>query len=187
MSKQGQHAAGDGSFPRSAGGAMARGIGLIVVAVILGVVLLRATDSPEPFREEATAGASTDDGGDGEAIIEGGDEGEGETTTTTAAPRNPAEVAILVANGSGVSGAAGRVAETLKGSNYVLKDSTNTTSPAESSFVYFTAGYEAEARAIAALLAPAVPTVQAIPDPAPVRDLAGANVLVVVAADLAAG
>lgn len=183
MSRQGQHAAGDGSFPRSAGGAMARGIGLIVVAVLLGVVLLKATDSPEPFREESTAGATTDP--DGAEAGEG--EGAEESTTTTVAPaRNPAEVAVLVANGSGVSGAAGRVAETLKGSNYQMKESTNTTSAAEASFVYYAEGYEADARAVAALLTPS-PTVQAMPDPIPVRDLAGANVLVVVAADLAAG
>lgn len=180
----GQHSAGDGSFPRSAGGAMARGIGLILVAVLLGIVLLNATDSPEPFRAESTA---SDGGGTATGTDPGGTAGEGDTTTTTAQPaRNPAEVAVLVANGSGVSGAAGRIAELLKGSNYVLKDSTNTTSPAESSVVYYEPGYEADARAVAALLTPP-PGVSAMPDPKPVRDLAGANVLVVVAADLAAG
>jgi hypothetical protein len=167
---------------------MARGIGLIIVAVVLGVVLLKATDSPEPFREEATAGESATNGDDGgEAVDDGGEAGDDSTTTTVAQARNPAEVTILVANGSGVSGAAGRVAETLKGANYAMKDSTNTTSPAESSFVYFTPGYEADAAAVAARLAPATPAVQAMPDPVPVRDLAGANILVVVAADLAAG
>lgn len=189
MSPQGQHAAGDGSFPRSAGGAMARGIALIVVAVVLGVVLLKATDSPEPFREEATAGERATNGDDGGAAIDdgGGEAGDDSTTTTVPPARNPAEVTVLVANGSGVAGAAGRVAETLKGANYAMKDSTNTTSPAESSFVYFTPGYEADAAAVAARLAPAAPAVQAMPDPVPVRDLAGANILVVVAADLAAG
>ena len=184
MSK-GQHAADDGSFPRSAGGAMLRGIGLILVAIVLGVVLLNATDSPEPFRAEASA----DD--DAPATPAGDDEGDEETTTTTAAPpqaHDPSEVAILVANGTGgqVRGAAGRIAESLKASNYILKTSTNTRAAAEASFVYFQPGYEEDAKRIAALLTPA-PGVQPMPDPVPVADLAGANILVVVAADLAAG
>lgn len=182
---KGQHAAADGSFPRSAGGAMLRGIGLIVVAVILGLVLLNATDSPEPFRA-----ASTED--ETPATPETGDDegGGGTTTSTTAAAaqaHDPSEVAILVANGTGgqVRGAAGRVAETLKAGNYILKTSTNTSSAADASIVYFQPGYEADAEAVAGLLTPA-PGVQPMPDPIPVADLAGANVLVVVAADLAA-
>ena len=158
---------------------MARGIGLIVVAVVLGLVLLRATDSPEPFEPKVTSTAERPEGTPG-------DEDEDATTTTVAQARNPAEVSILVANGSGVTGAGGRITETLGGSNYVLKDPTNTTSPAETSAVYFVEGYEADAKAVAQLLTP-VPAALPMPDPVPVKDLAGANILVVVAADLAAG
>ena len=184
MSK-GQHAADDGSFPRSAGGAMLRGIGLIVVAIVLGVVLLNATDSPEPFQAEASAGDETP------AVVPDDEGDEGTTTSTTVAAaqaHDPSEVQILVANGTGgqVRGAAGRIAETLKASNYILKTSTNTRTAAEASMVYFQPGYDEDAKRIAALLTPA-PGVQAMPDPVPVADLAGANVLVVVAADLAAG
>lgn len=181
MSK-GQHAADDGSFPRSAGGAMLRGIGLIVVAIVLGVVLLNATDSPEPFRAAATADDET-------STTDTGDDEETTTSTTVAAAEahDPSEVAIIVANGTGgqVKGAAGRIAETLKASNYILKTSTNTRTAADASIVYFQPGYEEDAKLIAGLLTPA-PGVQPMPDPVPVADLAGANVLVVVAADLAA-
>ena len=181
---RGQHAAEDGSFQRSAGGAMARGIGLIVLAVLLGVVLLQATDRSETANIAA-------DGDDSETTATTVAEDEGPTTSSTVAaaePRNPAEVAILVANGTGgqVAGAAGRVADVLKGSNYILKNPTNTRAAAEASMVYFQPGYEADAAAVAALLTPA-PGVQPMPDPIPVADLAGAHVLVVVAADLAAG
>jgi len=181
---RGQHAADDGSFPRSAGGAMLRGVGLILVAVILGVVLLNATDSPEPFRASSTA--EDDDGTVDPA------EGDDDDTTTSSTepppePHNPAEVAVLVANGTGgqVSGAAGRIAERLKPENYILKPSTNATAAAEASMVYYQPEYEADARAIAGIFTPA-PGVQPMPEQPPVADLQGAHILVVVAADLAA-
>jgi len=61
---------------------------------------------------------------------------------------------------------------------------TNTKAPADTSMVFYTAGYEADAAAIAALLSPA-PATAALPEPPPVDDMKGAHVLVVAAADLA--
>ena len=160
---------------------MVRGIVLIVVAVLLGVLLLRSTDHTPAFTKaaagdapRATTTTTTKRGG------------ETTTTSTTAAARghDPSQVAILVANGSGVKGAAGKVAQTLAASNFVLKPSTNTKSPASSSVVYFTTGFDNDAKAIAHLLTPQ-PAVQAMPATLPVADLVKANILVVVAADLA--
>ena len=158
-------------------GGLLRGIALIVVAIVLGVVLLNATD------DEPVGIAAGDD--NGSALGEEPEGAAGETTTTAApVARDPAQVTILVANGSGVRGAAGRVADTLKGSNYVTLEPTNTKTPAEASTVFFVPGYEADARAIANLLTP-VPGVSAMPSELPIEDLAAANILVVVAADLA--
>jgi hypothetical protein len=176
-SSRGQHTADDGSFPRSAGSALARGIALIVAAVVLGLVLLNATEKGPVL--QATAD-------DGESVVTTTTEPESTTTTEPARAHDPAEVTILVANGSGVKGAAGRIAESLKASNYVLKESTNAESPAEASIVYFADGYQADARAVASLLTPP-PGIEPMPETVPVKDLAGANLLVVVAADLAAG
>lgn len=179
----------DGSFNRSASGAMARGVALIVAAVIVGVVLLRSTDGTEAFRADTSADEQTD----GTQPATGTNTNStqttakpatgGNTTTTAAAAHDPAKVTVLVANGSGVAGAAGKIATTLKGSNFIAQ-AANTLAPVSTSVVYFTAGYEADAKAIAALLKPS-PGVAAIPNPLPVADLAGAHVLVVVAADLA--
>ena len=52
-----RHAATDGSFGRSAGGAAARGAGLLAVAVILGVVLLR-NGGGDPYSRAVNTGAS---------------------------------------------------------------------------------------------------------------------------------
>ena len=46
-----RHAADDGSFGRSAGGAMLRGALLLAIAVILGVVLLNTFDDGVTFLE----------------------------------------------------------------------------------------------------------------------------------------
>lgn len=181
--RRGQHAADDGSFGRSAGGAMARGIALIVAAVLLGVVLLRATDSPEPFANIDTE-VDDDDGGEGTTVTTDPTVTT-ESTAPAAAAHNPAEVTVLVANGAGIPGLASTIADQLKGANYVVAEPGNTKAPADESAVFFTPGYEADAAAIAALLSPP-PKVAPLPDPPPVDDMKSAHVLVVAAADLAA-
>jgi hypothetical protein len=179
--RRGQHAADDGSFGRSAGGAMARGIALIAVAVLLGVILLRATDGPEPFAGTPAATEEDDNTDTTDTTVT-----TGETTPTTApvAAHDPATVTVLVANGAGIGGLAGRITDQLEGQNYLTAEATDTLAPADESAVFYTPGYEADAAAIAALLSPA-PATAPLPDPPPVADMQGANVLVVAAADLA--
>src|SRR5436190_497257 len=46
--RPGRYAATDGSFARSAGGAGVRGLALLALALIIGVVLLNATDADPP-------------------------------------------------------------------------------------------------------------------------------------------
>jgi hypothetical protein len=175
----------DGPQGRSGTGAVARGVVLIVVGVVLAVLLLRATDSSEPF-QTTSSGPSSPAGGTSTSTTQhtGAAAGGSTTTAVPAKAHDPAQVTVLVANGSGVSGAAGKVATTLKGSNYVTLPSVNTTSPASASVVYYVPGYEADAKAVAALLKP-VPGTAAMPTPPPVANLQNANVVVVVAADLA--
>jgi len=160
---------------------MFRGLALILVAVVLGVVLLRTTDHTPSFTAK-TSGTKT-----AAPTTTAPTASTGSSTTTTAAAdkaHDPSKVAILVANGSGKTGAAAKVAQSLAASNFVLKPSTNTKTPASASVVYYAAGYQADATAVARLLTPQ-PAVQALPAALPVADLAGANVLVIVAADLA--
>jgi hypothetical protein len=179
---RGQHIATDGPFNRSASSGLARGVALIVAAVIVGVLLLRSTDGSEPFRAAGTEPTGTQTTNPTTKPA-----GNGATTTTTVAaakPHDPAQVTVLVANGSTVKGAAGKIATGLNASNYVTAPSVNTTAAASASVVYFAAGYEPDAKAIAALLKPA-PTVAAMPNPLPVPSLGNAQVLLVIAADLA--
>jgi LytR cell envelope-related transcriptional attenuator len=171
-----RHAAGDGSFGRSASGAAARGAFLLAIAVILGVLLLhafdrgsgafnaslRTTPSPQPsvtFLPSAT--------------------------TSTQPLRAPAAVKVLPANGTATKGAGTKTGDRLKTAGYNVLAATNTTKPATTSSVQFAAGFEREARVVAQLLGLADSAVQPIPTPPPVPDLLGANLLVIVGPDLA--
>ena len=55
----GRHAAGDGSFARSASGAMTRGIVLIVVALIIGLVLMRTAIDGDTIEASSVAEITT--------------------------------------------------------------------------------------------------------------------------------
>lgn len=175
--KPGRHAAGDGSFGRSAGMAAGRAAAVLLVAVVIGIVLLNKVD--DPVRQVSAGG--------------GGNTTE-ETTTTVATPvpttlpaRPPAEVKVLSANGTKVNGAAGRTRDALKALGYNVLSPIETKRPVEASVVFFTPGFDREAQTVAQALKLQPTSVQPLPaaDALPVSDLRGANVVVVVGPDLA--
>jgi hypothetical protein len=178
--RRGAHAADDRSFVRSAGAAVIRGIALIAVAVVLGVVLLQATDAPSPF--EATTRDTTTTTAT-EPVPEP-DDGTDPADPAPAEPRDPGTYTVLVANASGVSGVAARVTEQVQEAGFQAAAPSNA-ARAPTSTVYFNEGFEAEAQAVAALFTP-VPEVAPLDlDPLPVDDLRGASVVVIVGPDLA--
>jgi hypothetical protein len=102
----------------------------------------------------------------------------GATTQPTTVPAN-APYTVLVANGSGIQGAAARV------TNFLKTKQIQTLPPVDASqknfaetVVYYTPGYQAQAQAVAQQLGGV--QVAAMPNPPPVASLGGANVLVVV-------
>jgi hypothetical protein len=158
----GQTRTGKGvGFGRSVAFSAARGALLIGVAVIIGIVLLQVID-------DGTTGPI----GDGGAASGGGSTtttapGSSSTTVTTAATpaKQPAEVSVLVLNGSGRPGAASTQTNALKAKGY------QTGSPADApqrtgNIVYFKPGFDRECTAVAAFVAGA-PKVEAMPTPAP--------------------
>ncbi len=174
---------------------MIRGVVLIVIAVLLGVVLLNATDEPFTTDDGTTAIGGDDDATDAPDDDEEPDDGAVTTTPSTtpsttpaAAARPPAEVTVLVANGSGVAGAAATFSEQVGASGYVTAAPANTRGGelVEASVVFYTEGYEAEAAALAGTLSP-VPAIAPLPEPAPVDDLRGAAVVLILGPDLATG
>ncbi len=173
--RPGRHAADDGSFGRSAGMAAGRGALLLAVAVVLGVLLLNAADDT-PSR--VGAGRDNEDGDDRATTTTT------QPVTTTVAVRPPREVKVLAANATNVAGAAGRVSAGLRNVGYNVLAPTDA-KPADASAVYFTPTFEREGQAVAQALQLPPTAVKPLPNPPPVADLRGANLLVVIGPDVA--
>ena len=160
-----------------------RGVVLVAVAVVLGFFVLRAIDDTGggPSVSDETAATAGDDATEGT-------EGETPDATEPAAPeaRPPGEVVVLVANASGVSGAAGEQATSIQGGGYQILEPTNAPEALEATQVLPVAGFEAEAAALAAQIGAPPEAVQPMPESPPV-ELANANVLVLLGTDLAGG
>lgn len=162
----------------------ARGAALVVVAVVIGLFLLRnGLDTSEAVTSNRGTDQSSSDG-----TAEGTDGTDG-TTTTTVAARQPAEVTTIVLNDSGVAGAAGKYSQALAAAGYQLTNpdgaNADAAGDAATTIVYFAPGFEAEAVAVVAAIG-AADTVVPLPLPTtPPGPIASASVVVVIGTDLA--
>ena len=155
----------------------ARGLFLVAAAVALGVGILASIGKTvTPGSAPAVAVVSS-------------------STTTTAPPsttsttrvlptHSPSSVKVLVANGTSVSGAAGKLKTKLAPTGYDLLAPTDTTSPARASAVYYATGYQGDAQAIASAAGLGAGSLQAMTSQLPVSNSSGAEVIVVVGPDL---
>jgi len=173
-----------GGSPQAAGLAAGRGLLIVLLAVVIGIMLLARAVGTDSGTVATTGGDSV---AEGDA---GGKDGPASTVaapTTTASTippkKEPASVVVLVANGRGVKGAAKANADALRVQNYnVLSPADYPTTEAATS-VYFQAGFQADAIAIAKVLNIDVAKVKELPTtPLPV-DVKNANVIVVLGAD----
>ncbi len=186
----GAHDAG-GGFGRSAGANLARGIGVIVIAIAIGLLLMNrglgervAAEAPE---ETTTTTVAEDnlvtDGDDAATDDTADDAADTESVTTTAPPaaaRPAAEVTVLVLNGTnGLKGVAGRGSEVMTTAGYATAEPKNADIDGASVILY-TEGYEADARAIATAFGVDPDAVVQAFDPAtsPIADTQSANVIV---------
>lgn len=168
----------------------ARGVALIATALILGLFVLRnGFDLDTPSSADAGTGAGTVTAGDTTAVPGGGGGGD-DPTTTEATARPPAEVAVLVANASGVAGAAGELTQRLAQAEYRTEPETNAPDqagqPLETTQVLFIEGSEAEATDLAAAMGAPPDGVAPMPDPPPI-ELGDAQILILLGLDLANG
>ena len=163
----------------SNGSAAPRGIILIVVASVLGILLLwKGIDGPtsdvvgpsssSPTTTVVEADSDNGEGGEGEGsesdLLDITGDPTTTTTTTLFPPTPPAEVQVLVANGSGISGGAGTVTDMLIPQGYTTLPTANAILTSVSG-IYFRTGMSQEARVIQEYLAPDYPNVlMQIPD-----------------------
>jgi LytR cell envelope-related transcriptional attenuator len=104
------------------------------------------------------------------------------TTMTASVVHAPRTVTVLVANASGVNGAAAKRATTLTTAGYHVLTPTNT-APTPTTSVLFTSDFETDARAIAMALGIPQGNVRAVPTTPPVPNASKANVLVIIGRD----
>lgn len=144
----------------------ARGAALVVVAVLVGLFLLRnGLDTSEVVVASPGDNTSTDSGTDLGATDSGTDEGATDGTVTTEPVLDPTQVQTIVLNGSGVSGAAKRYSALLQGAGYTLTnpEGGNATNNVSTTQVLYAPGFEDEAQVLATTLA----TASGAPTPAP--------------------
>lgn len=152
-----------GSFTRSFLGAFARGTGLVAIALLIGVVLLQWSD------------ASTDTAAGGIAPPTGTPAAP-ETSTTTVTtvptgPKAPADLAVLVLNGSGKNQQAGPMSDRLKVVGYRTLTPGNA-SRRPDSVVLCKPGLDEEAAALVA--ATGIPATAGVLDEAAASGMEGA-------------
>ena len=109
------------------------------------------------------------------------------TTSTTAAKAKPSNVPVLVANASGKPGAAASITNELQVAGWNVQAPINATANVSTSSVYYVAGQKATAVAVAATLHLPPSAVLPYTTAAPVSTIGTAEILVVVAPDLATG
>lgn len=145
----------------------ARGAALVVVAVLVGLFLLRnGLDTSEVVTASPGDTTSTDGGTDlGSTDTGGTDDGETDGTVTTEPVLDPTQVQTIVLNGSGVSGAAKRYSTFLAAAGYTLTnpEGGNATNNVSTTQVLYAPGFEDEAQVLATTLA----TASGAPTPVP--------------------
>ena len=149
------------------------------------------TDTATDAGTDTATDAGTDTATDGstDAVSDGGTDAGAATSTTaaTGTTRPPEQVTVLVANGSGTSGAAGTVSDKLKAVNFNTLEPANATATTTSK-VYYRPGYDQDAQEVARVVGATADLVLPVPDPTGVADNAAdratqANVIVILGSD----
>ncbi len=154
--------------------------GLVLVLFVAATVLLLATIHPSRAAVASNAvGATTS------TTTAHTKTGHHHVTSTTVPNRPPANVPVLVANGAGVTGAAAAFTARLQAAGWTTLTPTNATIMVPSSHVYYVAGQEPAAAAVAAQLQLPPTAVAPYTTAAPVSSIGTADVLVVLGPDLA--
>ncbi|MFQ5557512.1 MAG: LytR C-terminal domain-containing protein [Acidimicrobiales bacterium] len=190
MTAPGRYAADDNSFARSAGGAAGRGVVLIAVAVVVGLVLLwkgfDGADGSGPRvsagGDSAAAGGGTDSGatddvdsGDDGTGDAAGDDATGDDQTDVGDPgatgevpptgtHLPGEVKVAVANGVGEAGLAGSRRDALTTQGFVATPKNTAAAEVEASAIYYRPDFSEDAKVVAQALGAPADIITAAPD-----------------------
>ena len=166
-----------GNRAAPSGSTATRGVIVVVVALVVGVLLIMKGGGGAAVGEDPNAAI------DGTTTTQAGGPTTTEATSSTSTP--PGDLKIIVANGSNISGLAGRTKDQLAAASYTAVIATDATADAATSIVFYVAGYEADATAVAAALGMPPERLSPMPDPAnvPVASIEGVQVVIVLGPD----
>ena len=156
-----------------------RGVGVVIVAVVIGALLMpSATRAPLDVK---TASASTPPSSTPPTTAPRG------TTTTTLATIVPgaSQVHVLVANGTSITALAAGTSTYLRSRGFLTLGATNSTTKVTGTQVYAVSGPSSSATSVVEALGLAASAIQPTSAVAPVQSTAGANVVVIAGPDLA--
>lgn len=158
---------------------------LVLAAFVLATVLLLGVVHPSPVTSapSAAAGSATGTTSAPSTTAPSTATTARHSSTTSTVP--PAHVSVLVANASGVTGAAASVSSELQPAGWNMLAPVNASAHVPTSAVYYLAGQQSSALAIANALH--LPNTVVVPytTAAPISSIGTAEVLVVVGPDLA--
>jgi hypothetical protein len=167
-----------GNRAAPSGSTATRGMIVVVVALVVGVLLIVK-------------------GGGGSVVADQGDAIDATTTTvagaggatsttqkaTTSTVTPPAQLKVIAANGSQIKGLAARTKTQLGNAGYTSVVATDATTQASTSIVYFAAGFEADAKAVAAVLGMPPARLGDMPAQVPVASVGDAKVVIILGPD----
>ena len=181
-----------------------KGVLLIIAVITAGIIVLNqgfdkdnsATSVPVPSTQETQETEEQNQEIEQETTTppevsseenNGGEVNEGSPSTSTSVLHPPAEVRVLVANGTDVTGAAGATLDTLvanAGYNGVGAVNDLGEEVLLETFIYYSQGYDLDAQNVRLIINGDSSNVLPLPEILPIDDLSDANVLVHVGADL---
>ena len=170
-----------GNRAAPSGSTATRGVILVVFALFVGVLLIvkgggGASVASDP--DDAIDVTTTTGGDNSSTTIK-------DNTTNTVTP--PGQLKIIVANGSGERGLAGKTKNQLAFVGYSGATATDTTAGTSvtTSVVYFVPGLESDAVAVAGVIGMPAARVAAMPDPTtvPVSPIGDAQVVMILGPD----
>ncbi len=159
----------------------------MAVAALLAFLVLRgaADNSQFPLATGPVAEPTAAVEPEPEITPEAVEVGPGTVEVDTSLARDNSEVAVLVANGSGVTGQASRLTSQLRNQGFMTREPINADDQAAST-IFYRPGFAAEATVVRTVLGVATP-IAPMPEPdlfiGDGIDLAPVNVLVLVGAD----
>jgi uncharacterized membrane protein len=157
-----------------------RGVGVVIVAVVIGALLMpSATRAPLDVK---TASASTPPSSTTPTTAPRA----GSTTTTLATiVPGASSIHVLVANGTSITALAAGASTYLRSRGFLTLGATNSTTKVTGTQVYAVSGPSSSATSVVEALGLAASAIQPTSAVAPVQSTAGANVVVIAGPDLA--